>query len=79
MSNTNDIRVELPSGATFIAPALGLSIKEAARLSGIGQHELRRRVRAGEIKVIAKGQHRVIPLSRLLEFLERASNTEGAS
>jgi len=77
MSETSTVRVRVTfeSGISFEldAPGLGLSVPDAARLAGIGRDEFYRRIRAGEIKAVRKGRQMVVPMSRLLEFLEAAS------
>ena len=77
-SSTVRVRVTFESGVELEvdAPALGLTVAEAARLAGFGRDEFYRRIRAGEIKTITYKRKRLVPMSRLLEFLEAASKDD---
>jgi hypothetical protein len=69
-------RVDLPNGVSVEVDALGLSIERAAELAGIGKHEFRALVRCGRVGSVAVGENggrRVVPVSRLAEFLHDAA------
>lgn len=67
------VTVKLPGGIAVKVSALGVGVGEAAELVGIGEAELRKRIRAGELPTIQVGRRRVIPLSRLVEWLHGAA------
>lgn len=73
MARKSPVRVQLPSGVVVALPRLTLSVNEAAELAGIGRDEFRRLVRAGEIGTVASGRRRLVPVSTLVEFLDRTA------
>jgi excisionase family DNA binding protein len=73
MSRSPAVSVKLPSGIAVRVSALGLGVGEAAELVGIGEAELRRRIRSGELPTIQVGRRRLIPVSRLIQWLHEAA------
>lgn len=53
----------------------GLTVREAAIVSGIGETELRRRIDADAIPVVRVGRRIIIPRTRLLAYLESLTAT----
>ncbi len=48
-----------------------LPIKEAAKRTGLSQHYIRGRVKAGELNTICAGKKYLVNMPRLIEQLER--------
>lgn len=49
---------------------MGLTVREASRYSGLGQHLLRNLIKAGKLPALFVGQKAVIRRDRLDEFME---------
>lgn len=54
---------------------LGVTVKDAARLTAIGETALRRRIDAGEILIVTEGRRIIVPVSELERLLEREKAT----
>ena len=58
---------------------IGVRIREACRLTGIGRSKLYELIGAGEIRIIKVGSITLIPLAGLRQFLDHSSSLASLS